>query len=118
MNIFSVKLVASFLTFFLVASTCQADSECRDADENTANGDIVEQAQCADGGDESTANAPSDLPDKALAHVNELKVKMRYFKAIGFHSHSEQQREEIEAIYSEYGVALPDEYKPPEEYQE
>jgi hypothetical protein len=101
----SMKLVASLFAFFLVASTCQADSECRDADRNT-----VEQAQCANGIDKSTGNA-SALPDEALAQVNELTAKMRYFTAIGFHTHSKEKRDEIEAIYKQHGVPLPDEYR-------
>jgi hypothetical protein len=101
----SMKLVTSLFAFFLVASPCQADSDCRDADGNT-----IEQAQCANGADKSTGNA-SGLPEEALAQVNDLNAKMRYFKAIGFHTHSKEKRDEIEAIYDEYGVPLPDEYK-------
>ena len=103
-----MKLVTSLFAFFLVASTCQADSEYRDADGNT-----VEQAQCANGADESTGNA-SGLPEEALAQVNDLKVKMRYFKAIGFHTQSNEKRDEIETIYKQHGVPLPDEYKLPD----
>jgi hypothetical protein len=100
-----MKLASSLLALFLVAFTCHADNECRDAD-----GNIVEQAQCADDAYASAAST-SGLPEDALAQVNELKVKMRYFKAIGFHQKSEQKREEIEAIYAGHGVPLPDEYK-------
>lgn len=109
MNTNSTKLITSLLAFFFLVPTCQADSECRDAD-----GNIIKQAQCADGAGDSNANA-SGLPEDALAQVNELKVKMRYFKAIGFHSQSKQKRDEIEAIYKQYGVPLPDEYKLPDE---
>ena len=105
MNMKSMKLVIPLFSIFLVVSTCLADSECRDADGNS-----VDQAQCADGADASTANGPG-LPADALAQVNELNVKLRYFKAIGFHKQSNQKRDEIEAIYDKYGVPLPDEYK-------
>ena len=100
-----MKLVIPLFSIFLVVSTCLADSECRDADGNS-----VDQAQCADGAHASTANGPG-LPADALAQVNELNVKLRYFKAIGFHEKSNQKRDEIEAIYDKYGVPLPDEYK-------
>ena len=105
MNMKSMKLVIPLFAIFLVVSPCLADSECRDADGNS-----VEQTQCADGADASTANAPG-LPEEALAQVHELNVRLRYFKAIGFHKQSNQKRDEIEAIYDEYGVPLPDEYK-------
>lgn len=105
MNMKSMKLAIPLLAIFLVVSPCLADSECRDADGNS-----VEQAQCADGADASTASVP-DLPEEVLAQVYDLNVKLRFFKAIGFHSHSNQKRDEIEAIYDEYGVPLPDEYK-------
>ena len=100
-----MKLVIPLFSVFLVVSTCLADSECRDADGNS-----VDQAQCADGADASTANG-TGLPADALAQVNDLNVKLRYFKAIGFHEKSNQKRDEIEAIYDKYGVPLPDEYK-------
>ena len=38
-------------------------------------------------------------------------VKVRDFKAIGFHKQSKEKRDEIAAIYEQYGVPLPDEYK-------
>ena len=60
---------------------------------------------------EITRQALSALPDDAMAQVNELKAKMRYFTAIGFHKQSKEQRDAIAAIYAEYGVPLPDEYK-------
>lgn len=80
-----------------------AASECRDA----AGGNVVDQAQCAD----SVTGSSATLPDDAMAQVNELKAKMRYFTAIGFHKQSKEQRDAIAAIYAEYGVPLPGEYK-------
>ena len=100
-----MKFVIPLFSFFLVVSTCLADSECRDA-----HGNSVDQVQCADGADAPNVNGPG-LPADALAQVNELNVKLRYFKAIGFHEKSNQKRDEIEAIYDKYGVPLPDEYK-------
>ena len=79
-----------------------AASECRDAA-----GNVVDQTQCAD----SATGASATLPDDAMAQVNELKAKMRYFTAIGFHKQSKEQRDAIAAIYADYGVPLPDEYK-------
>jgi hypothetical protein len=60
---------------------------------------------------ESGATDAPALPEEAMAQVKELDVKVRYFKAIGFHTQSKEKRDEIEAIYEEYGVPLPDEYK-------
>ena len=100
-----MKLVIPLFSIFLVVSTCLADSECRDA-----HGNSVDQAQCANGADAPNVNGPG-LPEDALAQVNDLNVKLRYFKAIGFHEKSNQKRDEIEAIYDKYGVPLPDEYK-------
>jgi len=60
------------------------------------------------------ASSPDDapvLPKEAAAQVKELDVKVRYFKAIGFHKQSKEKRDEIAAIYEQYGVPLPDEYK-------
>ena len=54
--------------------------------------------------------AMSEL-EEAMAQVKELDVKVRYFKAIGFHKQSKEKRDEIAAIYEQYGVPLPDEYK-------
>ena len=100
-----MKISAFFILAIWLCSSCLAESECRDAD-----GNIIDQAQCA-----SSANAsPSEmsaLPQEAMAQVNELNTKMRYFKAIGFHKQSKQKRDEIAAIYQEYNVPLPDEYK-------
>jgi hypothetical protein len=55
-------------------------------------------------------SAPA-LPEEAMAQVKELDVKVRYFKAIGFHKQSKEKRDEIAVIYEQYGVPLPDEYK-------
>lgn len=55
--------------------------------------------------------ATAALPEEAMAQVKELDVKVRYFKAIGFHKQSKEKRDEIAAIYEQYGVPLPDEYK-------
>ncbi len=86
----------------LFSSIGVAAGECRDA-----NGNIVDQLNC----DGEVAAGENRLPEDALAEVNELKAKMRYFTAIGFHKQSQEQREAIAAIYREYGVPLPDEYK-------
>jgi len=59
---------------------------------------------------ENQSDAPV-LPEEAMAQVKELDVKVRYFKAIGFHKQSKEKRDEIAAIYEQYGVPLPDEYK-------
>jgi hypothetical protein len=76
--------------------------ECRDAD-----GNVEDRAQCTNSATDSSAS----LPDNAMAQVNELKAKMRYFTAFGFHKQSKEQRDAIAAIYQEHGVPLPDEYK-------
>ncbi|UCD69946.1 MAG: hypothetical protein JSW48_07875 [Betaproteobacteria bacterium] len=90
------------LSAILLCFSGSAASECRDAD-----GNVVDETQCA-GEPPPGAN---QLPEDALAQVKELKAKMRYFTAIGFHKQSKEQRDAIVAIYAEYGVALPDEYK-------
>jgi hypothetical protein len=100
-----MKFITSLLVLFFFASTYSAASECRDAD-----GKIIEQAGCANGADDS-ADKGSGFPEEALAQVKELEVEMRYFKAIGFHAQSKQKRDEIEAIYKEHGLPLPDEYQ-------
>lgn len=97
-----MKKSAFLVSAALLVSNCFAAAESRDAQSN-----VVEAAQ----GDSSSATGASELPGDALAEVNELKVKMRYFKAIGFHAQSKQQRDAIAAIYAEYGVPLPDEFK-------
>ena len=93
-----------FFTFLAIwfCSIGIAASECRDAD-----GNIVDQSQCAS----EAGSGAGQLPEDALAQVKELKAKMRYFTAIGFHKQSKEQRDAIAAIYSEHGVALPEEYK-------
>ena len=55
--------------------------------------------------------AAAALPEEASAQVNDLAIKMRYFKAIGFHKQSNEEREEIAAIYAKHGVALPKEFQ-------
>ncbi len=99
-----MKRLAPLAFLILFYSIGYGAGECRDA-----NGNAVDQSTCADD-PASTANE-SALPDEALAQVNELKVKFRYFKAIGFHTQSKEKRDEIAAIYDEHGVPLPDEYK-------
>ena len=99
-----MKQLITLMCLCLLMSNGYADNGCRDAD-----GNVVEQAQCADDGN-GAANA-SALPEEAMAEVNELNVKFRYFKAIGFHKQSKEKRDEIAAIYEKYGVPLPDEYK-------
>lgn len=86
----------------LLYSSGFAASECRDAD-----GNVVDQTQCTN----SATGSSTTLPDDAMAQVNELKAKMRYFTAIGFHKQSKEQRDAIAQIYAEHGVPLPDEYK-------
>ena len=95
-------LAAIMFCASLFFSNGVAASECRGAD-----GNIVDQTQCAS----ELAVGENRLPDDAIAEVNELKAKMRYFTAIGFHKHSQEQRDAIAAIYREHGVALPDEFK-------
>lgn len=96
----------TFLVFvILFSTTCHAAGECRDPD-----GNVVDQVQCGNDGNMATSSG-AYLPDEAIARVNELNTKMRYFKAIGFHKQSEEKRDEIAAIYQEYNVPLPDEYK-------
>lgn len=102
MNKSLLILPASLLCSSLFFSSGVAASECRGAD-----GNIVDQTQCAS----ELAVGENRLPDDAMAEVNELKAKMRYFTAIGFHKHSQEQRDAIAAIYREHGVPLPDEYK-------
>ena len=104
-NLDSMKFVPSLAVFMFFAITCDAASECRDAD-----GNVIEQAKCAKVEDDTTAKDPA-LPEEVLADVKELEVKMRYFKAIGFHKQSKQKRDEIEAIYKEHSLPLPDEYR-------
>lgn len=100
-----MKLLTLLLAAMLLSFTSYAASDCRNSE-----GEFIEQAECANLTSDATVKA-SDLPDEALVQVNELNVKMRYFKAIGFHAQSKQKRDEIAAIYNEHGVPLPDEYK-------
>lgn len=99
----------SFLPFLLAlilfVPVSHAASECRNADDKA-----FEQTRCTAGVIVTAAN-DATLPAEALAQVNELKSKMRYFKAIGFHKQSKEKRDEIEAIYQAHGLELPDEYQ-------
>jgi len=98
-----MRRLKSILTILLasifVFSASYAEDGCSNANSNAA--------QCSDA---KTAGSTS-LPKEAQAEVDELKVKMRYFKAIGFHSQSGEARDKIAAIYEQYGVPLPDEFK-------
>ena len=96
--ILSAILFCSSLSY----SSGFAASECRDED-----GNVVDQTQCPN----SATGSSATLPEDAMAQVNELKAKMRYFTAIGFDKQSKEQRDAIAAIYAEYGVPLPGEYK-------
>ena len=98
-----MKLIIFLVIFALGLIAGPVYSECDDADRNA-------QAQCADAANKA-GQATGELPEDALAQVNDLNVKLRYFKAIGFHERSNQKRDEIEAIYNEHGVPLPDEFK-------
>jgi hypothetical protein len=100
-----MKKSAFFISAIWLCSSCLAAGECRDAD-----GNVIDQAQCAGDANASSSDA-SGLPDDAMAQVNELNTKMRYFKAIGFHKQSKEKRDEIAAIYEQYNVPLPDEFK-------
>ncbi len=91
-----MKYAVAVMIWMLIALPCDAGDDCLD----------TSSAQCAD-----DATSVAALPEDALAQVNELKVKMRYFKAIGFHKQSEEKRDEIAAIYEQYGVPLPEEYQ-------
>lgn len=94
-------------TVFLVSAALLVSNSLVAAESQNATGKSVEAAQ----GDKTSATGAAELPGDALAEVNELKVKMRYFKAIGFHAQSKEQRDAIAAIYREHGVPLPDEFK-------
>ena len=100
-----MKQLAMPVLLLLVVSNCFAAEECHDAE-----GNILDQSHCT-----SVSNAPTaggtGLPADAMAQVNDLKAKMRYFKAIGFHKQSKDKRDEIAAIYAQHGVPLPDEFK-------
>ena len=94
----SLVLISSML--FLSVSFAQSD--CSD----NAGGDAA-QVQCAN----AAENGASSLPKEAQDQVDELKVKMRYFKAIGFHKQSGEARDKIVEIYEQNGVPVPEEYK-------
>ena len=104
MKMKSMKLVTPVFVFFLVVSTCLADSECRDENGNTADQSACENSSA------SVANA-SALPEDVLAVLTDLDAMMRFFTAVGFHDKSKEKRDEITAIYAEHGMALPDKYK-------
>ena len=99
---FTMKKSVLLVSAVLLVSNCLAAAESQDTP-----GNVVETAQA----DSSSASGAAELPGDVLAEVNELKVKMRYFKAIGFHAKSKEQRDAIAAIYREHGVPLPDEFK-------
>lgn len=92
----SLVLISSVL--FL--SVCFAQTDCGDSAG-------ARQAQCANAAEEGA----SSLPKEAQDQVDELKVKMRYFKAIGFHKQSGEARDQIVKIYEQNGMPVPDEYK-------
>lgn len=92
-----IKLVV-FLVIFLVSPLTPAMDDC--AGTQT---DCVNKA--------SEAGSVSQLPDEALAEVEELRVEMRYFMAIGMHKKSDEKRDAIAALYEKHGASLPDEYR-------
>ena len=100
----SMKLITPLLAFFLVVSTCLADSQCRDE-----NGNVADQSAC-ENSSAAEANA-SALPEDVLAVLTDLDAKMRFFTAVGFHDKSKEMRDEITVIYADHGVPLPDKYK-------
>lgn len=59
----------------------------------------------------SANNAMPKLPPEAVATVNELDVKLRYFRAIGFLDKSDEQRRSIVAIYEQYKLPVPAQYQ-------
>jgi hypothetical protein len=92
--------------FFMVALYCSHGSaalECFDA-----GAAAVDPLRCG----VAQTDTAAQLPPAAVAEVNDLKAKMRYFKAIGFHQKSEEQRQAIAAIYQRHNVPLPKEYQP------
>jgi hypothetical protein len=97
-----MKKFLVLITSILSLSVCYAQENCQNA------GDGSEaQVQCTD----TAVAGSSSLPKEAQEQVDELTVKMRYFKAIGFHDKSGEARDKIVGIYEQYGVPLPDEYK-------
>ena len=100
-----MKIVAVLFSGMLLVSVSNAGTGCGDADNASA-----DQVKCA-GDAVDTAAKASSLPKEAQEQVDELKVKMRYFKAIGFHKQSGEARDQIVEIYKQNGVPVPDEYK-------
>lgn len=100
-----MKTFAVLLPGMLVVSVCYAGTGCDDAGNAGA-----DQVQCTDETVGSAAQA-SSLPKEAQEQVSELAVKMRYFKAIGFHKQSGEARDQIVEIYEQHGLPVPDEYK-------
>lgn len=93
----------SFISLSIAAKDCDGatDSTCTD--------DAQQKSEKV--ADQNDAATQDELPAEALATVNDLDVKLRYFKAIGFLDKSDAQRESIVAIYQEHGLAVPDKYK-------
>jgi len=95
-----MKRSLALISGALFLSVCFAQTNCGD-------GTGADQVQCANAAEEGA----SSLPKEAQDQVDELKVKMRYFKAIGFHKQSGEARAKIVEIYEQNGVPVPDEYK-------
>ena len=72
---------------------------------------VVILSASAFAGEENGTPEAGVLPPEVMAQVKELNVQARYFTAIGFHKQSKAKRDEIAAIYDEYGIPVPDEYK-------
>jgi hypothetical protein len=96
------RTVAVLFSGMLVVLVCNAGTDC---DETGAAG--AGQVPCANAAEDGAASLPKEAQDQ----VDELKVKMRYFKAIGFHKQSGEARDQIVEIYEHNGVPVPDEYK-------
>ncbi len=102
------------------AQACDGSTDrgCSEADTNTNTNTNSDSNSNSDTtitrgqADASTTEVPTELPAEALAMVKELDVKLRYFRAIGFHDRSNAQRESIVAIYEQHGLAIPDKYQP------
>lgn len=99
-----MKIVAALLSGMLVVPACYANAGCGSVDAGAG------QVKCADEAGDPAGQA-SSLPKEAQEQVNELAVKMRYFKAIGFHKQSGAARDQIVEIYEQNGLPVPDEYK-------
>jgi len=97
-----MKTVAVLFSGILVVSVCYAGTGCDNAGNAGAG-----QVRCANAAEDGAASLPKEAQDQ----VDELKVKMRYFKAIGFHKQSGEARDQIVEIYKQNGVPVPDEYK-------